>query len=884
MKNDALPFLVVALLLAGYVPASAELDGFRLDPNVAPTFQQIELHLDATETDYSGSVRIDISVAEKTNEFAFTAEEMNLDRVFMRGADGEVSLALDRTGELGYVVAKTDPPMEPGDYELEIEFSKEYNTQAVGLYRMEYEGMGYLFTQFEDIDARKAFPCWDEPQYKIPFQLTIDIPEAQVAVTNTPVREESVTEGRKRIIYERTKPLPTYLLAMAVGELESVPITGLSVPGRVYTVKGQSHLAGFAVETTQPILEALEEYFGSPYPYEKIDLIAIPEYWPGAMENPGAITYSDKILLIDPDAAGVNQKRRLIRVSAHELAHMWFGDLVTMTWWNDLWLNESFADWMGDKIAQQVFPQYQTELSELRAVQGIYEYDATPSSEPIRKEIDSAGNLMSGVMLAYNKGKTVLGMAERWIGEQAFQEGIRLYIDRHEWGSAEAEDLWDALEEVSGKEVERFLAGFLDQPGFPLVSADVEGRGTIVLRQRRYSRHGVDVPEQQWVIPMEIKYSDGGELRTVNCLLDKEEMRIETDGTVDWVLPHAGAYGYYRWEVPGEMLAAIASRPLEYLTDRERTLFLANAAALLGAGTISGGEYLATLRNLAATTEPEIISAVASGISGICSEMIAEDLREEFATYVRLTLAPAYERFGLESITGEPEEVTTLRPRLLMLLGRRGQHQEVRSYAKELALSYMNDPGSVDPSQITMALTLTAFDGDRDYFEKCRSGYEASRVPAEQARYLAGFSSCTSPELRDEALEYALTGPVRLNDIFTIVRYVGNDEAGADRVYNWFTANYDVIASRFPPTFMAMMPFMASGCSEERLNHALEFFSEPDHRADGIDANIARVKDNVMGCVNLRQRERESVVAYLRGLPQAGGYSGTDGHLSPLGR
>lgn len=883
MKTRMLVALFFSLVVAAPPAAAAELDGFRLDPVVSPTYERIELNLDASKIAYDGSVWIDLLVAAETAEFAFTAEEMDFDRVRMTGPDGEqVALDLDRSGDLGYVVATAaGHTLAPGDYELEVDFSKEYNTKAVGLYRMEYEGEGYLFTQFEAIDARKAFPCWDEPRYKIPFQMTIRLPEGQTAVTNTPVREETARSGVKTIVYERTKPMPSYLLAIAAGELESVPIPGLSVPGRIYTVKGQSRLAGFAAESAPPVLKALEEYFGRPYPYRKLDLIAVPEYWPGAMENPGAVTYSDKILLVDPDAAGPQQKGRLVRVSAHEFSHMWFGDLVTMAWWNDLWLNESFADWMGDKIAQQVYPRYQIELAELRAVQRIYESDAAPSSEPIRKEITSAGNMMSGVMLAYSKGKTVLGMAEQWLGEEKFREGIRSYLRRHEWGNAEAADLWNALEEVSGKEVERFLTGFLDQPGYPLVSARVEGKGTIVLRQSRYHRHGVEVPGERWVIPMKVKYFDGEEIGTKTCLLDGEETRIETGRDIEWVLPQAGAYGYYRWEVPGDMLGAIAGRPLENMDARERSVFLANAADLLGAGRISGGEYLATLRNLATATEPEIISAVVSELAGICPEMAGENLRDEFAAYIRLTLAPALERYGLSPVEGEPEDEAALRPSLFMLLGNRGRDAEVRALARRLAGSYMNDPKSVDPSLITAALVVAAIDGGEEYFEECRRRYESSDVPAEKARYLAALASCSSPELEDAALQYALSGPVRPNDLFTITRGVGRDEEGAERVYTWFTANYDEITARFPEGYKAMMPYMASGCSEDRLNRALEFFSVPEHRTDGIDANIARVKDGVMACVNLRERERASVTAYLRGLPHAGGGAAAAERMAP---
>ncbi len=881
MRIQTLLLIVIAVFTSSASEAGAELDGFRLDPNVSPSYQEIELQLDASKTDYSGSVKIELNVAKRTTAFAFTAEEMSLDQVVLTGTSGNIDVELDETGEHGYVVATAEVPLEAGQYQLHIDFSKEYNTHAVGLYRTEYEGEGYLFTQFEAIDARKAFPCWDEPQYKIPYQLTLTIPAEQVAVTNTPIREESSRAGMKTMVFERTRPMPSYLIAMAVGNLESVPITGLSVPGRIYTVKGQSHLTEFAVETTPPILDALEQYFGRPYPYRKIDLIAVPEYWPGAMENPGAITYADNILLIDPRSAGVGQKRTLVRITAHELAHMWFGDLVTMAWWDDLWLNESFADWMGDKIAHQVYPQYEIELAQVRAIQGIYNRDAQASSVPIRKEVDSADKLMSGLMLAYLKGKTVLAMVEQWVGPDLFRTGVRNYVNDHEWGNAVGEDLWGALEAVSGKDVERVLSSFLDQPGYPLLSVTVEDEGTVVLKQVRYTKMGAHLPDQQWVFPVQLKYSTGGGIKTITTLLDRETKRLDLEGAVDWVVPNAGSYGYYRWEVPTAMLSELAAHPLDFLDARERSSFVANAGALLGAGRIPGGDFLATLRNISTVPEPEIVSAIGNALGGIRSQLITEEMEMAFAEYLQLTLAPALSRFGMEPVEGESEEVAVLRPQLLRLLGRHGGDERVRAYARKLADSYLDDPQSVDPQLAGTALGLAAIDGDREFFEACMSRFERAKIPAERARYLYGFSACSDPELQDAALEYAISGSVRPKETLSITGTIGSDEAGADKVYNWFVANYDAYTSLFPEPSKAYAPFFASGCSKERLDHAEEFFADPAHRVEGIDANMERVRDNVFDCINLRERELKSVAEYLRNLPSGGKAIGSSSHMPP---
>jgi alanyl aminopeptidase len=864
-----IPAWIVPFLTALGLAVAAAADEPRLDPNVAPTSMAIALDLDARAEAYTGSVQIDLRVERATREFLFHAEEMSLDWVELRGPAGPVGVEIAPGGDRGTRRATTAVELSPGRYTLAIRFSKPYNTQAVGLYRVVHEGQGYLFTQMEAMDARKAFPCWDEPVYKIPFQMTITVPLQQEAVSNAPVEKETRGASTRTLVFRKMPPTSTYLIAIAAGPLESIPITGMKVPGRIYTTRGQKQLAKYAASITPGILAALEDYFGLPYPYEKLDLIAVPEFWPGAMENPGAITYRDRILLLDPKTTSTVQKRQLGYVTAHEVAHMWFGNYVTMAWWDDLWLNESFADWLSEKVSVRLYPQSDLETEYAQEVNQTMLGDARPSTTPVRKKVDSGNDVMEDLGLAYQKGRTVLRMTEQFIGEDAFQRGVRRYIRDHAWGNAVGADLFDALSQAADADLQPLLSSFLDQPGFPLIRVDVADGGMLTVSQQRFANHGVEITPQQWTVPVRLKISDGENVQTKVVLLDRESKRVEVPGRVDWVMPDQGGASYYRWIVPVDMMTRIASDPAGTMTARERARFLSNARALLTAGEISGDEYLALAASYAATPEADIVSAVIEDLKGLRAAFVTDELVDEYAAYVRRALGPARDRYGLEPRADDPEGVAAIRPGLISMLGDDGRDPEVRAYCRAQAERLLADPNSVDASIAGAVLGVAAVDGDRARYELFRGRYEAAKVPTEKSRYLSALGRFEDPALQEETLAYVLTGEVRPTDTWQVVAGLFKTEAGRERVYRWMTEHYDELAARVPSEFTSYFPYFVSGCSEQRLEAARRFFADPAHRVDGTEANLSKVSDQISDCVNLREREGPAVSAYLRGLPAA---------------
>jgi alanyl aminopeptidase len=858
--------------------ANASEADVRLGDDVLPTFEAIRLRVDPGQKEYSGTVAVDLEARRPTDTFRFHARGQKLARVALSGKGGDLPLRYEADGR-GLVTARTSRPLSPGSYRLEIAFTQAFNTRAVGLYRTEKEGRSYAFSQFEANDARRAFPCWDEPGVKIPYQLTAEVPAGHLAVSNTPVEKEAESPGGgwKTVVFKRTPRLPAYLLAFASGPLEVTPIPGLSVPGQIVTVHGGGRLAGIAAQTVPPILAALERWFGQPYPFEKLDLIAAPEFWPGAMENPGAIVFADSVLLLDPAAATGSNRLRLAHVTAHELAHQWFGDLVTMAWWDDLWLNESFADWMGDKVTDQVFPQWKYRTSVLTEIEEVMEQDALPSAGAVRRPVASADHVLESVGTLYDKGKSVLGMFELFLGPDTFRRGVNDYLREHAWGNATARDLWSALDRAAGHDlvangaIGAAMATFVDQPGIPLVRVEPLPGGRIALSQERFANPGLGgggttAPPLLWKIPVGLKYDDGKGVGTKTVLLDSARQVVTLPGdpaALTWVLPDLGGVGYYRWRVPEEMLARLAAGAPAHLDPRERIAFLGNLKALLGAGLVHGDTFLATAAPFAADPEPLVVLALIDQLDGVRAALVPAAEVEPFAGYVRRTFRPALDHIGREPRPGEEPNAPMLRTRLLTWLGEVGRDSEVIHYGEALTRRYLAAPASLDADLATTALNLAALHGDHALFEEYRKHFENAATPAEHNRYLRALGHFRDPAIQQEVLRYSLTGPLRPNEFLQTAGGLRATEQGADRFFTWTREHYDEIVRRLPPVLLPFLAQMASGCSAERLEQGQRFFSAPGHSVTGTAHQLANVADQVHDCLRLREREGAAVAAYI---------------------
>lgn len=854
----ALPIAIAAAaLLAGcnkHAPPAVSAETrhpLRLDSNAIPRAQFLELDLRPDSSRYSGRTRIPLEIRAAADSLRLHAEGVVIDSAWLE-QNGKRHVLVPLVRPAGLAMLKSESAFVAGPAVLHLAFRNPYNTQGTSLYKVVAGGNPYLFTQFEAWDARKAFPCFDEPAFKIPWTISLRIPESYLALANSPLTARDTAGGFQTLAFAESKPMPSYLVAFAVGRFDTLSVPGMSVPGRIYTVKGQAGLAKEAASMAPRLLAKLEEYFGGPMPYPKLDFVAVPEFMAGAMENPGAITFRDALMLFSEAESTPSRRKWLAAVMAHEMAHLWFGDLVTMEWWNDLWLNESFASWMGDRTVDEVFPEFNLKVGSVSGRQWAFRLDAMPTARAIRTPIlptDNPSQSFDG--LAYDKGQEILGMLESWLGEDRFRAGIRAYMGRWAWKNASASDLWSSLGEASGQSVEGLMSGYLDHPGVPLVRMQRKD-GKAILRQQRFLLGGDSVTlAGVWNIPMNLACADG---KSIQYLLKEADGHIGIPAGI--CHPNRGESGYYRWLLPADELDSLVVNAGARLSERERYALVGNLAALAEAGHTGTEELLQRLYPLARDTSPQVLSAIVESLDGVERDLIDSAAALDFAAYVTSLLRPAMDRLGWSARRGESVLAADLRTRLLFLLARSGRDGKAGRLADTLAERYLKDPRSVDPSLARNALCVYAGRGDLARFLRLRSAFEAASTPGARADLLTALSSFRDSAAVDSALAYALRGPLRAHEFMSI-------PSGARRPWRdlrsrtlaWVLENNEAILGRRSLEDAAYLPWFASQAGSAEWEKAKAFFLALDGRVPGMAKEVAKVQAEVDRLAALRARD-----------------------------
>ncbi|ACA86660.1 M1 family metallopeptidase [Shewanella woodyi] len=833
---------------------------FVLNKHAKPISQAVSLVLDPHKDDFSGSTNIQIQVLKKTKIIQINGVDYTTKNIKLTGdSHCDMSAKMLDTGIVNLIC---DTDIYPGDYQLRLDFTAPYNRQSVGLYKTIDAGVPYLFTQFEMSDARRSFPVFDEPEYKIPFQISITAPYDEKVYSNTPLVSTKINGSQKTHHFAQTKPLSSYLIAYAVGKFESIPVEGMKIPGNVITTQGKVELAKYAVKEMPAILARLENYFGVDYPYQKLDSVALPEFPFGAMENAGLVTYREDILLLDEAVANQNTKRSSISVIAHELAHQWYGNLVTMKWWNDLWLNEAFASWMAAKVTHELHPEFESHLN--LSKNRVMSMDARLSTKPIRKPINTEADIMDGLGLAYSKGSAVLSMVENWIGEEDFKQGIRQYIKDHAFKNTSADDLWNALSKASGKDVAQVLSTFIEQASYPLIMVKVSGNN-LNLSQERFVFAGSQASSQEWVVPVSIKYGKGDKQITETVLLDSKNKQIKLQFTPDWVYPDADGMGYYRWLLGDKQLNNLLKNAKNVLTDRERKALISSADALLAGGFITAGELLSILGEFVDDAHPQVVSSALSYLQIQKATFVDQSNEANWAKFISTKARSAINKYGEVAIEGESIAISKLRPSLISILAFEGKNKTIIAAAKKASLDYLDGSKSFDAYLIGTQLQIAVYYGDNELIQKFKTVFETTKNPQKRTQLMYALGFVAEEKQQKQILDYSLTNKLNSPDLGYIMYGQSYTQARKEIFRTWLYNNYAAVKNKLPPFSVAKLPnYAGDGCDLVALDKTNLFFQPKLKDSPEFTRSLAKLNEKVKNCVQLKNREQASVDQYLQ--------------------
>jgi puromycin-sensitive aminopeptidase len=884
-------------------------DSNRLSQQIVPTSYVLSFEPDLKKFTFAGTEKIRITVKSQTQSIALNGLEMKILKATLgpaqtESASGSESETAKQTKEKGaaqkQLEAKVDyntqkeqirfsfnSPIAPGEYELDCQFTGILNDQLRGFYRSSYvdeKGRTHWLatTQMEPTDARRMFPCFDEPDFKATYQITAIIDSQFVAISNSPIAEEKSIDGKKVIRFEPTPKMSTYLVALIVGDLKC---TGTkndanNVPISVWTTPGKEHLGKFALDIACEILPAEASYFGIPYPGKKLDLIALPDFDAGAMENIGAITFREARLLVDEKTGTKFLKRHIASIEAHEIAHQWFGDLVTMKWWDDLWLNEAFATWMATKTVETVRPDWRSLANSINSFNTAKEEDQLQSTRAIHADVKDPSQAVEMFdTITYEKGSGILRMLECFVGEKTFQQGIHDYLTAHSYSNATTEDLWTAIASASGGRfaVPQIMKSWVYQAGFPLVRATLQPDGkAIKLQQTRFFEAADAKPTKQvWQVPVVFNTF----AQSADC--EKENQKSE-EVTADRKLlsnqqdiysfhepqpeskpPFANknGTGFYRVQYPQADFDAISNK-FAALSAEEKLIFLSDAQALAIAGKVPVENALKLMLNVRTEKDPLVQLELISGFY-LPKLAINASTKDAYAKLIQDNLSSLKKKLGWQAKEGEPELNKDVRNSVLMLLGSYGQDKQTIDEAFKLFHQYLKNHAAVNPDVVPSILHIVSFNGGTKDYQDVVGAWKSSKNPEDEKRFLTTLASFNKPDLIAKTLNLSLSPEVRGQDATGVLGTMLARKESQEQAWSFTKAQWSGIVKRFPEMGLRHIPASCSTFYTRKAEQDLRAFFAA-HKVPYASARVARTLESVHINVLFQERDAAKVRAWVK--------------------
>jgi alanyl aminopeptidase len=867
---------MMVLVLLATVLWGADTPRLRLGDAARPLVYSVELTLNPNHETFSGVADIDLELRQPQDTLWLNALELEVSEATLNGKP-----AKSVPGDSQTVGLSTGQTLGAGRLRAHITYTGKVNRKSsAGVFALQEDNRWYVYTQFEPTDARRAFPCFDEPSWKTPWQIALRVPRDAMAVANTPQSTETDGgNGMKLVRFATSRPLPSYLVAFAVGPFEAVDL-GKSgrknTPMRVIVPHGKKDEAKFAAEIVPQLLTRLESFFGSPFPYAKLDSIVMP-ISNFAMENAGLITYGESELLSKPANDTIRRQRECAIVAAHEMAHQWFGDLVTTAWWNDIWLNEAFATWMEGKIVGEWKPEWHMETTAVSERLGAMSTDSLMAARQVRQPIASYNDIANAFDgITYEKGAAVIRMFENWIGPEKFRAGVQLYLKENADRSATASEFLSAVGKAAGKDVAPAFSSFLDQAGVPVVKMDLrcEGKPELAISQKRYLPAGdKGSTVQKWQIPFCFRYeADGRVSRQCELFTDPRATVSLTDAKScpAWVMGNSAADGYYRTAYePGTLRRLVASGTGQ-LTVPEKIGLLGDIQALVTSGDIPAAEALAMVPKFAGEPEREVVAQTRSIAALAVSGAVPDDLLEKGRKFIRDVYGERAIRLGWKAGAEESDDTRLLRQDLVPFVAAEGHSQPLIEGARELANAWLKDHNAVQPDMTASVLQVAAQFGDRAFFDSLVAALDKEKNPRVRQRIFAALGSFENPDLARAGMQLFLTGDFDAREAFYPLLFGPlRNRATRTLPFEFLKQNLTAIEAKIPhevgADFAAALPALGGGgCDASSKAQVQQFFQDRIKNYNGGPRRLAQTLDAIDLCINVRATAGPSIADFLR--------------------
>jgi len=847
----------------------------RLPSDVTPSHYDLSFDVDLANARFAGTETIRVDLAQPTRTIVVNAAEITFREVTIESGTTTqpAAVSLDDARQTATFTVPRQLPKGPA--QIHISYGGILNDKLRGFYLSTENDQRFGVTQFEATDARRAFPGFDEPQFKATFDITLTIDARDTAISNGRVISDTPAAGGARHVvrFSTTPKMSSYLVAMAVGRFSCIEGSADSTPIRVCGIDGKQEMGRTALDMAQQILKFYNTYFAIKYPFGKLDMLAVPDFAAGAMENTAAIFYRERDLLVDAKDASLTVRKRIASVVAHEIAHQWFGDLVTMKWWDDVWLNEGFANWMESRPLAAIRPDWNISVDEAQDNQAALGLDALKTTHAVHAAVETPAQIDEAFdSITYAKGAAVLRMIESYVGPDTFRRGVNTYLQTHAYGNATSQDFWSAMAAASGKPVDRILPSFINQPGAPLLEVSVScvnNRSQIDISQQRFFLDPALMQTrsaERWQIPVCIKTGSPG-AGGCDLIADNKQTLSLGNSCVPWAFANAGAQGYYRTAYSPDTLRALAPRIQEALTPPERLSLAGDEWALVRAGRHSAADFLTLATGYATEHTEGVLSIVVDRFEYIDQYLTTPDSRPRLQRFVRDLFTPLFREIGFTSTAVDSDERRSLRARLIHTLGVYGADPQVAADARAALDRALGRGPSLDPTLARAIIDVAAKHGDAALFDAIFASAERSTSGDEKYRYLYALAQFTDPALVDRALAYALTPKLRSQDTASYLARFLYEEAARARAWTFIKEHWTELEPKVAifGGDTTVTSALGNFCDASTRDDIASFFAR--HPLPSAARTLGQTMERINNCISLRSTQTPKVAEFLARRP-----------------